>query len=343
MQNAVSRNQAPFCLNRYVYLRRNEVLIPCSAYLVQWLQIKLSNSPNTLMAIISTLVVVYASLLTLDWTTDQVQANELCEEHCGRTSRWKTCLSRHRIMKGDPVSKPWLGIIEMTDDEHSVIHCSASLVCISNELAMATASHCFPDGIRTVKIFLSACDITDPSKHCFMSDFYSIVTKKRSLKLPFKANDIAIVRLADENLPKGVTPLCMPEKKDRWKAGDQAEVFGYGLDTTPGVKTPMLPRTATYILNSTRQCKQRYTTISDFEDKYEVCGYPEDPSKTISEGDSGGPVVRKNTLLAITLRSSEDPAFASNTIFTDVVGNTPWLKKAMEALPHVRKHAIYHL
>ncbi|VDO95601.1 unnamed protein product [Soboliphyme baturini] len=97
------------------------------------------------MTTISTLVVVYASLLTLDWTADQVQANKLCEKYCREKPRWKSCLSRHRIINGDPSFVPWRALLETTELDNSLSYCSGSLVCISNEPVIVTASHCFSD------------------------------------------------------------------------------------------------------------------------------------------------------------------------------------------------------
>ncbi|VDP07703.1 unnamed protein product [Soboliphyme baturini] len=167
--------------------------------------------------------------------------------------------------------------------------------------------------------------------------------KKRHPFNVYKGSDIAVVKLDVEKLPAEVIPFCMPKTSDRLTAGDELEIIGYGPAKSFDGKTRRLPRSAIYVVNSSKECSERFRQGNNFDPKHENCGYPKDHLVKVHHEDAGGPVVRNKVLRGIVRWTASDSTLGDTVVFSDIVAYTPWLKLAVKHLPSTRKHGVYQL
>ncbi|XP_062997586.1 chymotrypsin B-like [Elgaria multicarinata webbii] len=186
-----------------------------------------------------------------------------------------------RIVNGEeavPGSWPW----QVSLQEKSGWHfCGGSLV---NENWVVTAAHC---GMTTSKVVV----LGEHDRNSNVEKIQKLAVAKVFTHPDWDPvainNDIALIKLATPaELTRTVSPVCMTEVVDLFKAGDLCVTTGWGKTRYNALNTPSKLQQTALPLQSNEECKQHWgSNISDLM----ICAGAAGSSSCM--GDSGGPLV----------------------------------------------------
>jgi trypsin len=114
------------------------------------------------------------------------------------------------------------------------------------------------------------------------------------------ANDVAVVTLA-QALPDGsAIPMAQPSDTDSYRAGTQAQVYGWGDTTGRGDYATSL-RTATVTVFADSVCEQAYPggSVGTYSPASMMCAGAKEGGRDACQGDSGGPLVVAGRLVGL--------------------------------------------
>jgi len=193
----------------------------------------------------------------------------------------------YRIVGGihaKPHSWPWAAAIMPKDN---IVYCGGSLI---NKRWLLTAGHCFatvdPGQWPQFKIKLGADDHGDtPDQNEPTQQILSIEKAIVHPKYHFPSHDITLVKLAsDVEINDNVIPICLPNKDEVLKEGDNTVTIGWGLTTDHGQESQILQQVVLPVIDL-KKCEEIYPNTLD---ETSVCAGVEQGGISSCNGDSGG-------------------------------------------------------
>jgi len=191
-----------------------------------------------------------------------------------------------------PHSWPWAAAIMPSGD---IVYCGGSLV---NKRWMVTAGHCFadvdPSEWPQYKIKLGADDHGDsgdpnePSQQVMTIEKAIVNPKYDAAKI---THDVTLVKFSqDVQLNDNIIPICLPQKGEALKGGDNVVTIGWGATQGGGEESRVLMQVEVPVVDS-KVCAKAYPNMID---ETMVCaGDLEHGGIDSCQGDSGGALMAK--------------------------------------------------
>ncbi|XP_044070633.1 tissue-type plasminogen activator-like [Siniperca chuatsi] len=194
-------------------------------------------------------------------------------------------------------SNPWVAAI-FRQSRQSHFLCGGSLIA---PCWVATAAHCFSDGVETgirhLSVYLgkTAINDTDADKEQRFTVEKLIIHKKYN-ESNFD-NDIALLKIKSGNggcavRSASVRTVCLPPLRTQLPAGFECSIAGFGLEKSMAWHNSQYLKEAKVKLISQADCK-RESYYGDLITPNMFCAGSPDWSTDACKNDSGGPLVCK--------------------------------------------------
>lgn len=171
---------------------------------------------------------------------------------------------------------------------------------------VVTAAHCFGQEALGVSDWKQLTDLrviegrTDLSGTAGEELTLSDVWVNPGFDASTNAGDVAVITLA-QALPAGAAiALAQPSDSALYKAGTQAQVYGWG-DTTGHGNYPNALRTATVSVFADTDCQKAYPGSTDgtYVKASMMCAGVQGGGRDACQGDSGGPLVVSDRVVGL--------------------------------------------
>jgi len=186
-----------------------------------------------------------------------------------------------------PHSWPWAAAIMPQGD---IVYCGGSLI---NKRWMVTAGHCFADVDEgqwpEFKIKLGADDHGDsgdpnePSQQVMTIEKAIVNPKYDAGRI---THDVTLVKFTEDvKIDDNIIPICLPEKGEQIKGGDNVVTIGWGTTSSGGEESRTLNQVVVPVVDS-ETCLKAYPDMID--DTMVCAGNLEHGGVDSCQGDSGG-------------------------------------------------------
>jgi len=259
--------------------------------------------------------------------------NVIAGDECGRRpileQQWGNDLFIVGGAEAVPNSWPWqvsifMSIFGSEPDQF----CGASLI---NDQWIVTAAHCF-DYRFDFSVGLGYHDLTGETKYQKFIEIDNYFVHEEYDRNWSYDNDIALIKLPEKiNFTTGVQPVCLPDAKQTYEAGQPFIVTGWGYEKYGGKTQQKLQQVLVPYIDIDK-CEEYYPF--GFSRKSTFCAGYDEGGRDACQGDSGGPIVTEidgKWILGGVVSWGKGCAGAKQPgVYTDITKFLDWINDKVE-------------